>query len=222
MNSAQSFVTEFEMVEHLNSTLNSNFGLSSVNELVGTHGIADIVLYDKPANEDIIKALSLINPRWAYALKSLPIHTPFSTENFCELNLSSKRTIKEVLFTFVGTGFCSYDQSTGLWTKITEPVKISSHLYAVEAKLRDWKRALKQAYRYLDYANESWVLLDEMYSKPATKNLEIFAKYNIGLATISRDSELRQIFKPFPKKPRSEYAVWFANAHLAKKIIFGT
>lgn len=56
---------------------------------------------------------------------------------------------------------------------------------AFEAKLRNWKRALMQAYRYKWFADYSYVVLDESHSKVAIENLDTFKKLNIGLITLN-------------------------------------
>ncbi|MNY35700.1 hypothetical protein D3C86_1701280 [compost metagenome] len=73
--------------------------------------------------------------------------------------------------------------------------------YAIEAKLKDWKRALKQAYRYRWFAEYSFVVLDSYHSRAALKNLDVFEKYNVGLASISTDGILHRHFNPKRKTP---------------------
>lgn len=75
---------------------------------------------------------------------------------------------------------------------------------AIEAKLKDWKRALKQAYRYKWFASKSYVLLDEANIGPARRNIHEFHSMGVGLMAIGIDSKLRTIYDPEPSAPIDE------------------
>lgn len=68
--------------------------------------------------------------------------------------------------------------------------------FAIEAKLKNWKRALEQAYRYRFFAEYSYVVLDDYYLGRAIKNIDIFKRYNIGLASINTAGNLKRHFNP--------------------------
>lgn len=72
---------------------------------------------------------------------------------------------------------------------------------AIEAKLKDWKRALKQAYRYKWFSDCSYVCLPSTNIKPATVNIESFKKLQVGLISVSKDSGFNVIYNPRPTKP---------------------
>lgn len=59
---------------------------------------------------------------------------------------------------------------------------------AIEAKLKNWKRALFQAHRYNFVADKSFVVLPEKFTKPAVKNIEHFVQYNVGLIGVSENT----------------------------------
>ena len=90
-------------------------------------------------------------------------------------------------------------------------------IYAIEAKLRDWKRALSQAYRYLDFANQSWVVLDNSRSKPAIENILKFKRLNVGLASISINGKIVIHFRPKLQPPKSLQKFWQANSEIASR-----
>ncbi|MBL0742741.1 hypothetical protein [Chryseolinea lacunae] len=81
---------------------------------------------------------------------------------------------------------------------------VISKSVAVEAKLKDWKRALNQAFRYRWFASQAFVVLDSKYSLPAVKNLSHFKKMNVGLAVIDLDGLLTVHFKPKIERPINE------------------
>jgi len=72
---------------------------------------------------------------------------------------------------------------------------------AIEAKLKDWKRALKQAYRYKWFSDRSYVCLPSINIKPATSNIDFFKQMQVGLISVSKDREFHIIYNPKPSKP---------------------
>ncbi|RJQ58132.1 MAG: hypothetical protein C4517_15630 [Stygiobacter sp.] len=66
-------------------------------------------------------------------------------------------------------------------------------LIAIEAKLKNWKSALNQAYKNTSFAHYSYVLLPPTVLKPAVQNKDEFIKRNVGLLTIEK-GEIQIIF----------------------------
>lgn len=54
-------------------------------------------------------------------------------------------------------------------------------LYTFEAKLKDWRRALKQAFRYRYFSDKAIVVMPLEHAQPAIKNLEAFQHLSVGL-----------------------------------------
>jgi hypothetical protein len=75
---------------------------------------------------------------------------------------------------------------------------------AIEAKLKNWKRALNQAYRYKWFASTSYVVLDEKRISGALLNIDLFKKMNVGLACIDKKGNVSILFKPQKEKPIDE------------------
>lgn len=71
---------------------------------------------------------------------------------------------------------------------------------AIEAKLYSWKKALNQAYRYKWFSEHSFVFLPEENIGPAKKNVEMFQKFEVGLASVCKDS-INVIYAPSPSTP---------------------
>ena len=61
-------------------------------------------------------------------------------------------------------------------------------LLAFEAKLSDWRKALKQAYRYRYYADVSIVILPAQAARPAIDNRDLFQQMGVGLWTFNPES----------------------------------
>jgi len=83
-----------------------------------------------------------------------------------------------------------------LFNKYDKVVKKS---IAIEAKLRNWNRALKQAYRYKCFANYSFVCLPSANASPAINQINKFKEVEVGLLTIDDSKNVNTIYLP----PRS-------------------
>jgi hypothetical protein len=77
-------------------------------------------------------------------------------------------------------------------------------IISFELKLKDWKRAVKQAFRYKSFSNISYVVLSAKNANAALNNIEMFEKYNIGLAKFDSNSDFEILYKPETCKPFSD------------------
>jgi len=77
-------------------------------------------------------------------------------------------------------------------------------IISFELKLKNWKTASKQAYRYKSFSDATYVVLPQSLFTTALKNIEYFKKYNIGLALFSNEKELNIVNKPNPCEPYSD------------------
>jgi len=73
-----------------------------------------------------------------------------------------------------------------------------------ELKLKNWKRAAKQAFRYKSFSNASYVVIGSSYGNAALNNIDFFKQYNIGLATFSNENLFEIYFRPKLNEPFSE------------------
>ncbi|MEP7169709.1 MAG: hypothetical protein ABI855_10100 [Bacteroidota bacterium] len=73
-----------------------------------------------------------------------------------------------------------------------------------ELKLKNWKRAAKQAFRYKSFSNISYVVIGIGSANAAMNNIDLFKKYNIGLASFDSNSYFEILFKPEVSEPYSE------------------
>ena len=79
---------------------------------------------------------------------------------------------------------------------------------AIEAKLRNWQRALKQAYRYKWFSHKSFVCLPSNRVNPARKNIEKFKKMGVGLVGFCENKGFQVIYSPRTEEPiSSEMAI---------------
>jgi hypothetical protein len=100
--------------------------------------------------------------------------------------------VKELTGYFGIPDFVYYDKSN-------EHISIISF----ELKLRDWKRAIIQAFRYRSFSELSYVVLPTKCKSNITKNIDQFKHFNIGLATFDKNDGLTIIYKPEKVDPYS-------------------
>ena len=73
-----------------------------------------------------------------------------------------------------------------------------------ELKLKNWKRAAKQAFRYKSFSNIAYVVIGIDSANAAMNNIDHFKKYNIGLASFDSNNLFEILFKPELSEPYSE------------------
>ncbi len=161
--------------------------------------------------------LAKIRPQWAFALRAVPYRKTFTTDFFMELTGASRGTARDVLRSYQRSKFCMPGSKAGTWIKLVQPVPLASQIIAIEAKLVHWQRALAQAYRYLDYATESWVLLDAGRANGAIRSLKTFRRLNVGLMTLSPNSQPKPIYTPKKQKPKSPIRYWHVLSALGRR-----
>lgn len=181
-----------------------------VCELDCGNGIADVVLLKQRNDWKKYSDIRKISPRWVHSLIALPYKRKFDLEYFANLVISSLSTAKRVLESFVNAGFC--ERTKQGWIKVKQPRPAFSEIHAIEAKLKNWRRALYQATRYRDFAHRSTVLLDEFYSSPAIKNIEEFRRRGVGLQVLGHDGFVKDVYESISKKPKFDSSYWYAIA----------
>jgi hypothetical protein len=199
--------------------LNTTSGM--LREFESVDGIADIVLFELYRNYENHLQIGNLTPRWTFALRALPYRKSFDIDTFISLTGVSKHTAVAALQQYVKLGYCKRTKRSHLWVKVRQPIRIAKKIFAVEAKLKDWKRALNQALRYRDYSNQSWVLLDEYTVKSAIQNIHFFIEANIGLASINAIGFVTIHFSPYILEPKSDIRLWQANTEIAKRLKIG-
>lgn len=185
----ESLVNDF--VLFLNRTRKKKFEV--LREYEGGFGIPDLLLYSLPNRRQAkdIDSLASINPRLAPLLsestaKKINTLVSLSLATGTSLN-SAQRLFSELL----GAGRIEQRGASTQHFQI-DPISCPpfKQVVAIEAKLRDWRRGLVQAYRYIQFSNESWVLLDHSTSLSALRHQEQFRTYGVGLATFTTTGKL--------------------------------
>jgi hypothetical protein len=212
------FLSEYRLVlsfEQLLRASNVRGNTGFLREFDAGSGIADFILYTLRPNFSTNLRIGHVHPKYLYALRRLPLKKNFTLAAFARRILGSKANAHRLLDSFKALGFCKNTKRKNMWRKTRQPQPILRHLCAVEAKLTDWRRALRQANRYCEFADQAWVLLDYRALRPALENLDLFVKFNIGLAGFTSDTKLEIHFAPEIRAPRNPLRYWQANAQIA-------
>lgn len=195
------FNAESELVETLKTSLKKIYNRNNIQifeEVSLGYGVADIVISDfkNQPNEPKEQSLELLDITvYSIILKS----SDFSIFDLSRITRCSLKNVSKSVEKLLVRGYILKQEDKFFINKSYElPFRNN---FAIEAKLKDWKRALKQAYRYKWFAEYSYVVLDKHNSKSALKNIDCFKKYNVGLASISPDGNLNRHFNPTREKP---------------------
>ena len=79
-------------------------------------------------------------------------------------------------------------------------------IVSVEAKLKNWRTALTQAYRNTLFADQSYVVLDANRANGALNNIDMFRRSHIGLCVADAETRcLATICRPNRRRPKSQF-----------------
>jgi predicted transcriptional regulator len=198
------FLTEKDLVKKIMSSYplicnwNTNiFQTNLMQEVDLGFGVADLVI-SKIKNTRGIKESSL-----SYfditIYKIIESKGHISLECIRNITKADTYTIKKSLSKLM---LDSYVKEIDTFYKLGRIYKSSlSDSIAIEAKLKNWKRALQQAYRYKWFASTAYVVLDNKSISAAIQSIDLFKKMNVGLASITKKGEVSILYKPKKEKP---------------------
>lgn len=89
---------------------------------------------------------------------------------------------------------------------------------AIEAKLKNWRRALSQAFRYKWFACETYVVMDSFYVHTAVKKIDEFIKLNVGLAEINTNGVVIMHYKPNEEVPYNNNMAMILNEKIKESL----
>jgi len=186
-------------------------------EVNASVGIADVVLAKRtPRSTKALRALASVNPRLAVLLSHEVSSKVASRADLANCLGTSESGAQKVIARLVAAGLASRTPH-GFTLGAIETLPFE-RIIAVEAKLSEWRRVLVQAYRNLQFADESWVVLDHARVKPALAQLERFRSTGVGLASVDRLSQGVIIhLSASASGPMSLTKRWHAQAVLAAR-----
>lgn len=156
-----------------------------IDEFDSGSGVADLVVgtYRHRISGKCVR--SSINLNWVSPLAMMSRNQKFHVDEFVESYGYSKKTVMLQVREYANAGFIKF-LGNGVFIVKKEYEPVVETIVAIEAKLRDWKQALRQACRYRRFSDYSLVLLDADNVAPAVKAKEMFVEYGIGLASLDQ------------------------------------
>lgn len=216
------FASEKQLVNKLKSNYSiicnwntTKFPTHILEEVDLGFGIADLVI-SKTTNS-AIKNQSALNYFDITIYKIIEDNKEISIAKIKEITKANEFNIKKSLEKLIVD---SYIYQTDMLFNVTKTYKsITTNSVAIEAKLKNWKRALNQAFRYKWFASKSYVVLDSKYITPALVNIDEFKKYNVGLAEINKQGCLKIYFNPKSQKPIDDKMFMLLNEQLKQHLL---
>ena len=201
------FTSEQELLTHIASCVRSEPNsflkegkLSLFTELNLGYGIADLVAVSYEDNA-FLERKNFLAYFDVSLLSIIEKEEEVSFEDIVYITRSPERKILSSLSSLMDEGFVALQQ--GRYVSHTKYADILTDSIAIEAKLKDWKRALGQAYRYKWFADKSFVFLPLENITVPKKNIDLFRRYNVGLAGVSKENGIEVVFSPRTEVPIS-------------------
>lgn len=181
-------------------------------------GVADLVLAKRsPRSTTALRAAAMVSPRLAILLKQGVGDAIKSRAALASFLGTSESTAQRVIAQLSTAGIAKQSQGSLTISCLRHPP--FERLIAVEAKMSDWQRVLIQAYRNLQFADESWAVLDHAFVRPAIAQLDRFRIAGVGLASIEQGRGLFVHQAAASHGPMSPAKRWQAHAVLSSRVL---
>lgn len=111
------------------------------------------------------------------------------------LNFSIKAINDNILPSLINAGLV--EMENGMLYSIDTIIERSPVLkcVAIEAKVKDWKGGIRQACRYKEFADETYLAIYKKHSTVALKNIELFKALDVGLLIVD-NGNVEMIHQP--------------------------
>lgn len=181
-------------------------------------GVTDLVLTKRaPRSSQSLRAIGSVSPRLAVLLRRGVGDEIKSRTELAAVLGSSEDAAQRVIALFSAAGLARQARNALVISTI-ESLPYD-RLIAVEAKISNWQRVLVQAYRNLQFADESWVVLDHAFVRPAVAQIGRFRVTGVGLASVDRKRGLFIHHAAQTQGPMSAGKRWQAEAVLASRVL---
>jgi DNA-binding MarR family transcriptional regulator len=216
------FLTEKQLVKTLRTNYFSichwdtqKFSTTVLEEVDLGFGIADLVISKLRTNTS--NATERLTYFDAIIYKIIESKKEISFQKLREITKADVTSINRSLNKLIKDSYINKNDSLITFRKTYQGITNDS--IAIEAKLKNWKRALDQAFRYKWFAKKSFVVLDSVHIKPAIVHIDQFRKLNVGLAEINQSGKLHLHFNPAKKDP-IDYKMWMLLNEVLRKSLF--
>lgn len=181
-------------------------------------GVADIVLAKRsPRSTKALRATAKVPPRLAVLLRQGVGDAIKSRAELAAFLGTSEGAAQRVIARLSAAGVAEQSKDSLTISSLRTPPFV--RLIAVEAKISDWQGVLVQAYRNLQFADESWVVLDHAFARPAMAQLDRFRVTGVGLASVERGRGLFIHHEAATQGPMSPAKRWQAQAVLSSRAL---
>lgn len=198
-----------DLAVFLSKTSGNRFRVLAEHE--GGFGRPDLLLYSNGRRRaQDAASLATINPRLAPLLAPAAAARIDSIDGLALATGVSQMSARKIARHLFDLGRLRDDPNTSPTIRIIPIAKPPfPQVVAIEAKLRDWRRALVQAYRYRQFSTESWVVLDHhrigrrgrfLRSCPVSQS-PITQVWRVPLASAGREDA--HALSPRPRRPLS-------------------
>lgn len=219
-NTEKDLVLDIKKILHSTTSTDSPFTVSIrrkiFEELNLGYGIPDIVVVNYNNSSSSKSRKNFLNYFDISVLEIIESKNYTSFDDIIFLTRSSKSKIKKTLKLLEAESLINYREGKYFLNE-----KYSTTLegsIAIEAKLKNWGKALKQAYRYKWFSQKSFVFLPNKNIKPALAKIELFMMHQVGLAGIDIENGITVYFDPIENKPFSESMYKLLNEYLVNDL----
>lgn len=188
----QRFGSEAQLAEYfedfLRETSRGNFKFYAEHE--AGFGRPDVLLYaDTDGSSTDVATLAMLRPWMAPLLSRNAVRRIGSVADLVRATGASTEAARHIAKQLEALGRLTRFDHESFEILPIEKFPFPK-VVAIEIKLRDWNRALVQAFRYRNFATEAWVLLDHAFVRPAIQQLQRFSSTGVGLASFTPEGVL--------------------------------
>lgn len=216
------FDTELDLVNTITEYLSRNdstfldWKRKLFQELDLWYWIADIVIASYSKNNQTREiGLNFFD---ISILKLIEKSSTISLIDIVDALKSNKQSVKKSLARLEEENFIKFNSKVNAYDCLDNYKIILKDSVAIEAKLKDWKRALKQAYRYKWFSNRSFVFMPEDNIRPAMKYLDLFKKMEVWLVSVDKKNWIKIVYDSKPEKPYCEKMCTLLNEKLISEL----
>lgn len=190
------------MIPHIINNIKNIFSINNkfaiAREVSVSSRIIDIVFLtiknDNMIDESLIKKLKRLKISEQYVLSLMSEYGTFSIQRIAADIFSDYHDVKDKYITsFEKLEFI--EQISRFRYKIIDELSDSlGELYAIEAKLSNWREAIEQAEDTKKFADYSYVAMDaDFVNKRKDKLISEFSEKNIGLILVNNNGEVKKV-----------------------------
>mgnify|MGYP006282276001 CR=1 FL=1 len=103
-----------------------------------------------------------------------------------------------------------------LKSKSSDEILVINRIFSYEAKLTDWKYAIKQAERHLWFTNDSYVLMPKKNNRVIDKTIKLCKDNDVGLTLFLEENNIKNKIRPKGKGIINSPFIWKLNEEIIR------